>query len=159
MSHSPLETSLISLRRIIRATEAGARSLARQANMATSELLTLQAVLDSPGVTPGALAKSLSLSPVTSTVILQKLEQRGLVVKVKDNHDKRRIMVELTDAGRQEIQNAPSSLQDKFATEFGKLPQWEQHMLAGALGRITELMGVDTMDAAPILDVGPIDGL
>lgn len=156
MTTNALDTSLISLRRIIRATEAGSRTLAKQAHMAPSELLTLQMVNDSPGITPGALAKGLGLSPVTSTVILQKLEQRGHIEKVKDTKDKRRVMVQLTTSGRQQLDEAPSSLQARFVSEFSNLPEWEQHSLAAALARVTTLMGVETLDAAPILDVGPL---
>jgi len=94
---STLQDSLISLRRIIRATESGARELAKKADMATSELLTLQSVADNPGISPGELAKSLSLSPVTSTVILQKLESRGLIEKIRSTVDKRRLEVVLTE--------------------------------------------------------------
>lgn len=156
MNHT-LQDSLVSLRRIIRATEAGARELAKRADMATSELLTLQAVADNPGVSPGDLAKALSLSPVTSTVILQKLEARGLVEKIRSKTDKRRLEVVLTKQGQHEVDAAPSSLQAQFANRFNALTDWEQHLIASALGRVTELMGATGIDAAPILDVGEID--
>lgn len=152
-----LQDSLISLRRIIRATESSARELARKADMATSELLTLQTVADSPGVSPGELAKALSLSPVTSTVILQKLESRGLIEKIRSTTDKRRLEVVLTQKGKHEVNDAPSSLQARFAERFTQMQTWEQHMIAAALGRVTQLLGADTLDAAPILDVGELD--
>ncbi|WP_370263871.1 MarR family winged helix-turn-helix transcriptional regulator [Limnobacter sp.] len=154
--NSTLQDSLISLRRIIRATESGARELAKRADMATSELLTLQAVADNPGISPGELAKALTLSPVTSTVILQKLESRDLVKKIRSESDKRRLEVVLTEKGVREVNEAPSSLQTRFAERFNQLPNWEQHLVAGVLGRVTELMGADGLDAAPILDVGEL---
>ncbi|HEX4855251.1 MAG TPA: MarR family transcriptional regulator [Limnobacter sp.] len=154
---STLQDSLISLRRIIRATESGARELAKKADMATSELLTLQSVADNPGVSPGELAKALSLSPVTSTVILQKLESRGLIQKIRSKADKRRLEVVLTDKGRHEVNDAPSSLQTRFAERFSQLEPWEQHLIAAVLGRVTKLMGAESMDAAPILDIGELD--
>lgn len=151
-----LENSLISLRRIIRATEASAKELAKLADMATSELLTLQLVADTPGISPGDLAKALTLSPVTSTVILQKLEQRGLIEKRRSNEDKRRLEVVLTEQGEREAKAAPSSLQARFAHNFSLLPEWEQHQIAATLGKVTHLMGADNLEASPILDVGPI---
>lgn len=154
---STLQESLISLRRIIRATESSARELAKKADMATSELLTLQSVADNPGISPGELAKSLSLSPVTSTVILQKLESRGLIEKIRSSVDKRRLEVVLTDKGKHEVNGAPSSLQTRFAERFAHLQSWEQHLIASVLGRVTKLLGAETMDASPILDVGDID--
>jgi DNA-binding MarR family transcriptional regulator len=154
---STLQDSLISLRRIIRATESGARELAKKADMATSELLTLQSVADNPGISPGELAKSLSLSPVTSTVILQKLESRGLIEKIRSTVDKRRLEVVLTEKGKREVNDAPSSLQTRFADRFEQLESWEQHLIASVLGRVTTLLGAEAIDASPILDVGEID--
>ncbi|MCE2746691.1 MAG: MarR family transcriptional regulator [Burkholderiales bacterium] len=154
---STLQDSLISLRRIIRATESGARELAKRADMATSELLTLQSVADNPGISPGELAKSLSLSPVTSTVILQKLESRGLIEKIRSTVDKRRIEVVLTEKGKREVNDAPSSLQTRFANRFEQLQSWEQHLIASVLGRVTTLLGAEAIDASPILEFGEID--
>lgn len=154
---STLQDSLISLRRIIRATESGARELAKKADMATSELLTLQSVADNPGISPGELAKSMSLSPVTSTVILQKLESRGLIEKIRSTVDKRRLEVVLTEKGKHEVNDAPSSLQTRFSERFSQLQGWEQHLIASVLGRVTMLLGAEGMDAAPILDVGELD--
>ncbi|MCQ8897770.1 MarR family transcriptional regulator [Limnobacter humi] len=142
-----LEDSLIALRRIIRATESSARALAKRADMATSELHTLQVVEDNPGISPGELARALGLSPVTSTVILQKLEGRNLVCKVRSLNDKRRLEVQLTDQGRQELVQAPSSLQGRFRSEFSTLPAWEQHQIAAVLGRVSGLLGADNLDA------------
>ena len=112
---------------------------------------------DNPGISPGELAKSLSLSPVTSTVILQKLESRGLIEKIRSTVDKRRLEVVLTDKGKHEVNDAPSSLQTRFADRFEQLQSWEQHLIASVLGRVTTLLGAETMDASPILDVGEID--
>ena len=154
--NSTLQDSLISLRRIIRATESGARELAKKADMATSELLTLQAVADNPGISPGELAKSMTLSPVTSTVILQKLEGRGLIEKIRSSVDKRRLEVVLTDKGKHEVNDAPSNLQTRFADRFKQLDNWEQHLIAAVLGRVTTLLGAESMDAAPILDIGEL---
>jgi DNA-binding MarR family transcriptional regulator len=155
--NSSLQDSLVSLRRIIRATETSARELAKQADMATSELLTLQLVADNPGISPGDLAKSLSLSPVTSTVILQKLESRGLVKKIRCKADKRRLEVVLTEKGSYEVNDAPSSLQTRFTEGFSQLQDWEQHLIASVLARVTTLLGAELIDAAPILDIGELD--
>lgn len=141
--NTPLDDSLIALKRIIRATESGARKIAREADMATSELLTLQTLADHPRMSPGELAKALSLSPVTSTVILQKLESRGLIQKVRSKTDRRRLEVELTDEGRSELQSTPSAIDTSFSREFQNLPLWEQHLVAGVLGRVTEMINTE----------------
>ena len=154
--NTALDSSLSSLRRISRVTEAGARDLARKSNMATTELLTLQQVADNPSISPGSLAKSLSLSPVTSTVILQKLEAKGLIHKIKSPSDKRRLEVHLTPEGLREVSSAPSNVQNTFMENFEKLPAWEQHQIAAVLGKITALLNAENLEASPILQVGSL---
>ncbi|MFN4330297.1 MAG: MarR family winged helix-turn-helix transcriptional regulator [Limnobacter sp.] len=141
-----LEDSLVALRRIIRATESDSRALAKRADMATSELHTLQVVEDNPGISPGELARALGLSPVTSTVILQKLESRELVQKIRSRQDKRRLEVVLTERGRQELGQAPSSLHRVFSHHFTELAPWEQHQIAAVLGRVIGLLGADNLE-------------
>ena len=154
--NNPLDSSLVSIRRILRVTEASARDLARKSNMATTEVLTLQIVADSPGVSPGSLAKAMSLSPVTLTVILQKLETKGLIEKVKHKDDKRRLEIKLTPEGIEKINQAPDSLQAQFTERFNQLNAWEQHQIAAVLGQVTSLLNAENLEAAPILHVGSL---
>jgi DNA-binding MarR family transcriptional regulator len=51
-------------------------------------------------LSPGDLAKAMVLSPAATTNRLQRLEERGLVVRRPDPADGRFGVVELTDAGR-----------------------------------------------------------
>jgi DNA-binding MarR family transcriptional regulator len=51
-------------------------------------------------VSVGALGRRLHLDSGTLTPLLKRLEQRELVVRRRDRHDERRVLVELTTAGR-----------------------------------------------------------
>jgi DNA-binding MarR family transcriptional regulator len=54
-----------------------------------------------PGVSAGRLATILALHPSTLTGILQRLVDRGLVARVPDPKDRRRVHLELTARGKQ----------------------------------------------------------
>jgi DNA-binding MarR family transcriptional regulator len=49
-------------------------------------------------MTAGELARSASLSPAATTAALDRLESAGYVRRVRDDRDRRRVMVEVTDA-------------------------------------------------------------
>jgi DNA-binding MarR family transcriptional regulator len=53
-----------------------------------------------PGVTPGRLAELLHVDPGSITAVLKRLEQRELVVRTPDPHDKRRVTLALSARGR-----------------------------------------------------------
>jgi DNA-binding MarR family transcriptional regulator len=55
-------------------------------------------VLDQRGrLTAGQIAEALSMSPGAITAVVDRLERRGLVRRIRDDHDRRRVMVEMTD--------------------------------------------------------------
>jgi DNA-binding MarR family transcriptional regulator len=54
-------------------------------------------ILDQDGpMTAGALAQRARLSPAAITTLLDRLEQRGLARRVRDDVDRRRVLVEVT---------------------------------------------------------------
>jgi DNA-binding MarR family transcriptional regulator len=62
----------------------------------------MQLVEDGP-LPMRALADNLDVSQASATGIVDRMEQRGLVVRQRDDEDRRVVRVALTDAGRQLI--------------------------------------------------------
>lgn len=63
--------------------------------------LNVLAVLDSEGTMPmRGLAEALDVSQASTTGIVDRMEQRGLVVRQRDVDDRRVVRVALTDEGR-----------------------------------------------------------
>jgi len=82
-----------------------------------------------------------------------------MVERRRDTEDRRRVLIELTDAGKRALSDAPDLLQDRFEARFSKLADWEQSSLIAALERIAYILDAESIDAAPVLDVGAIDRL
>jgi len=151
------ETALIAMRQILRATELSSRKLAGQSGLTPSQLIILQLIGRLEHVMPSQLAREASLTQATVTALIDKLERRNMVTRRKDDEDKRRVIVELTDLGQQTLSHAPDLLQDQFTARFDKLKPWEQSMLISALEKVASLLDAEEIDASPVLDVGAID--
>ena len=151
-----LEPALIALRQILRATEISSRALAKDCGLTPSQLILMQITEDAKNPTPSFLAKEVSLSQATVTALIDKLEKREFVRRRRDDEDKRRVYVELTEHGSRTLREAPDSLQTRFEKGFAKLEPWEQSFLVAALERTTGLLDAEDLDAAPVLDVGAI---
>jgi DNA-binding MarR family transcriptional regulator len=152
-----LNQVLISLRRVIRATDLHSKQLVKTTSLTAPQLLLLQAIRDNGDVTIGEVAKKISLSQATVTTILDRLEKRELVKRVRSTKDKRRVHVYLTDKASEILKDAPVPLQEQFSAQFNDLELWEQTMIISSLQRIAQMMDAEDIDASPVLDVGALD--
>ncbi|GAA5524900.1 hypothetical protein Maes01_01459 [Microbulbifer aestuariivivens] len=152
-----IEEVLITLRRLIRATDLHSKQLVKTAGLTAPQLLLLQAIREKGQVTIGALAKEISLSQATVTTILDRLEKRGLVYRERSSQDKRKVHAYLTDKGMDLIRDAPAPLQEQFVRQFRDLREWEQSMIISSLQRVAMMMDAEHIDASPVLDVGDLD--
>lgn len=152
-----IEEVLITLRRLIRATDLHSKQLVKTAGLTAPQLLLLQAIREKGQVTIGALAREISLSQATVTTILDRLEKRGLVYRERSSEDKRKVHAYLTDKGMDFIRDAPTPLQEHFVRQFRDLREWEQSMIISSLQRVALMMDAEHIDASPVLDVGDLD--
>jgi DNA-binding MarR family transcriptional regulator len=103
--------------------------------------------------THSQLAEAASLSKPTITGIVDRLEARGVVTRDRTAEDRRHVLVRLTEAGRELAFTAPLPLQERFAGNLARLSRAEQGEIDRMLGRISQMMEVAELDAAPILEV------
>mgnify|MGYP006267563125 CR=1 FL=1 len=153
------EDALIALRRILRATEISARSLAKASGLSTSQHLVLQLLFKKGPLTAGAIAREISLSQATVTALVDKLEGKGFLKRSRDTADRRRSIVTLTPEGAAILDQSPAILQERFETRFHMLQDWEQAFIIAALERVAAILDADDLEAAPVLALGPLGDL
>ena len=149
-------SSLVALRRILRASETNARALARETGLTTAQLIVLQIVGDAGETTPKAIAKRAGTSQATVTSLVEKLRQRGFVARERGESDRRQFWLSVTPAGAKALADAPDPLHARFAEGFHQLPDWEQAMIVAALERVAYLVGAEKRPADDALHVDPM---
>ncbi len=147
---------LAALRRIIRAVDLHSKYLAQRYGLTGPQLVVLHSLGLRGSQTTGQLAESVSLGQATLSEILERLEKRKLIERQRRTPDKRRVVNELTAAGREAIKQAPPLLQERFVTELRKLADWEQTLILSTLQRVAEMMHAQEIDASPVLVTGPV---
>lgn len=145
---------LVSLRRIIRATDLHSRRLEKQTGLTTPQLVVMRAIHGPGTSTVSAISREVSLSQATVTNILNRLQGHGLVRRKRSVQDRRRVDVSLTAAGCKVLGRAPEPLQEEFLSRFGALAPWEQHQIVASLQRVACMMDAENIDAAPMLATG-----
>lgn len=154
-----LKSSLVALRRILRATETSARTLTRVTGLTTPQLMVLEVLRETGEATPKTIAQRVGVAQATATALIEKLEHRGLLRRRRGQTDRRQFWLSLTESGQTAVDAAPDPLQVRFAARFESLPDWEQAMLVASLERVASLMEAPDADsAAPLLHTGAVAG-
>lgn len=151
------DDALIAIRQIQRKTEQASKKLAAQAGLTPSQLLVMQILKERGETSAGEIAQLTQLKHATITSLVDKLEARDMISRRRSDSDRRRVWLTLLEAGEAVVTKAPDLLQETFQNRFANLPDWHQAMLVSALERVATLLDAEEMDAAPILDVGPLD--
>ena len=147
---------LIALRKVIRAIDLHSKQLSKTSGLTSPQLLILLEIDKVAGVNSSQVAKSVNLSPATVTNILDRLENKNLVSRVRDTHDKRKVGLYLTENGKAILLKAPQALQEHFIANFSNLAQWEQSQLLSSVERLADMMDANEIDAAPLLELNTI---
>jgi DNA-binding MarR family transcriptional regulator len=142
---------LVSLRKIIRATDIHSRKLGKETGLTTPQLVVMRAIAQQERPVATEIAHSVSLSQATVTNILNRLESHELIQRSRSASDRRRINISLTPQGRNLLAAAPQPLQENFIERFGALEIWERHQLVASLERLASMMDAEHLDAAPVL--------
>ena len=146
-----------SLRRIMRAVDVHSRKLMAEYQITGPQLLCLQALQEDGPLTATALSKLVHLAVSTVVGILDRLEAKGWIVRERSTQDRRVVLVYISEEGRNLVNQAPLTLQNRLAGRLVKMPVKEQGLLAQAVETIVELLEVEDFGAAPILEWQPIE--
>ncbi len=149
-------SSLVALRRILRAAENAARALSRRTQLTTPQLIVMQIVEEAGEATAKTIAQRAGIAQATATALLDKLERRGYLTRRRGETDRRQVWIALTEAGHMALRAEPDPLQERFTEKFLELPDWEQAMIVAALERVAGLLDAERLDAAPVLHVGAL---
>ena len=127
---------LRSLRRITRAIDLHSRWLASNFGLTIPQLVSLRTLAATKAMTPSELARAVDLSQATITGIIDRLVRRDLVTRERSTTDRRRVVLTITDPGRQLLEASPSPLQERFATRLSKLPKENQQVIRTVLEQV-----------------------
>ena len=150
------EQILTALRKITRAIDLYSHQLSRQYHLTGPQIVCLRYLNASQPSSPGQIAQSMHLSQATITGIIDRLERQNLVVRTRSVTDRRKVIIELTDKGKEITKAAPSPLQETFAKKLRELPEENQSVISTILNQIVSMMEASDLEAAPVLQAGSI---
>lgn len=132
--------ALLALRKILDAAELENRKMAAATGLTSSQALVLRQIGGQETITPSAVASALGFGQATITNIVDRLVAAQLVTRTRGLADKRQILLQVTELGREKLRASPFPLQMRFSQGFAGLASWEQAMILAALERLDALL-------------------
>jgi DNA-binding MarR family transcriptional regulator len=105
-------------------------------DISAPQLIVLSSLASGEGGSAAALCKSISYDPGAMTRMIDRLEQKGLIRRVRDTEDRRLTNLQMTDEGKAlypQLLAAKDEVQAQFLRGFSKE---EMQMLEGLLNRM-----------------------
>lgn len=137
---------LRSLRRIIRAMDIHSQRLRLTHEITGPQLVCLAAIVTQGPLSIKQIAENVSLSASTVVGVLDRLESKGLIVRLRDLRDRRVVNVTATATGIALVGQGPSPLHEGLSRALKALPDIEQATIALSLQRMVELMESSRME-------------
>ena len=130
------------IRRLMQAGELFTKELNKTYQVSAPQLHCLLALHENGPLPPSQIARHIMVKSSTVTGIIDRLEQKGLVARLRNSPDRRVITIQLTEAGKELAQNAPPPIQHKIVDGIKKLPEGEIKQIILSLSKLTHMLDV-----------------
>jgi DNA-binding MarR family transcriptional regulator len=150
---------VLALRRVSQAIDTHSRFLWHQYGLTAPQLGTLRELERCQPCTPTQLSERIHVGAATMAGILKRLESRGLIVRQRDERDRRSFLLTTTEEGRRLSHQAPSLLRDDFRCQLQSMEPWERTQILATLQRVAAMMDVPDGEEAPFLYHEPTNGI
>lgn len=111
---------------------------ARHLGVGPADLRCLDWLTEGP-MTAGELAAATGLRPAATTALIDRLERKQLVERVRSEQDRRQVLVQMTAAGREATWEVYRPLVDEGASLLDRLTAEEMERMSTLLDDMREL--------------------
>ena len=134
------------IRRLMQAGELYTKELNKKYQVSAPQVNCLIALYENGPLPLSQIARHIMVKSSTVTGIVDRLEQKGLVRRVRNSPDRRMITIELTEAGDALAQHAPPPIQQKIVDGLKTLPASEAEKIVDGLNMLTRMLDVQHLE-------------
>jgi len=128
------------LRRLVQADEMFNKELYKKYSVSQPQLTCLLALHEYGPLPTSKLAKYVMVKPSTATGIVDRLEEKGLVIRQRSVLDRRVVTVELTDAGKALAEEAPVPIPGRMVDGLNRLAVEETRNIVKSLATLVAML-------------------
>ncbi len=151
---------LINIRKILRSVNLESKRVQKEYGISIPQLLTLNFLSNQPGfkATHKQVSHYLNLNSSTITGIITRLEKKGWIARLPNPLDRRVSFIVLTVLGQKLLRTTPKLMHEKLAQKLEETTPKKIAELETAFDLLIEFMGIQDIEASPVITVDEISG-
>jgi DNA-binding MarR family transcriptional regulator len=139
------------IRAVVRALRLNTRAIEKQLGISLAQLWVLQILAEKPAESLNELAVATATHQSSVSVVVRRLVEREFVTRTTANEDKRRVKIELTEAGRSLLGKAPPTVQVSLVAGLRRISPEHREQLATLMREWLTAAGMDLTVEPPML--------
>jgi DNA-binding MarR family transcriptional regulator len=130
-------------RMIFKSSNKHSENIEKVAGISGTQLWALAEINDTPNITVNNLAKTMALHQSTISNLIDKMEKRNLIQRIRSTEDKRVVYLSLTNEGNEILQNAPSPAKGILVDALSAMPDDDLISLQNNLNNLVDQLGAN----------------
>jgi DNA-binding MarR family transcriptional regulator len=132
---------MMRLRQIIQEMSRHSKQLQEKHKITLPQLICLNEIAEHGPIAIGALTQIVFINNSTVTGIIDRLERRKLVQRVRISKDRRQVHVEITSDGLAFLEDAPTPIHHRFMEKLEKMDPQDVSKLMWGLELLVDMLG------------------
>ena len=145
-----IQNIVAAFRKLNRAVYLDASRTSKEFGLTRSQSQVLKNLLTHGSMSSADLSRRLYMTPPNMTGIIDRLEKKGLVERIRNQGDRRIVLITLTEGGRELSKRLPDSIEKKLVTGLMDLAPDQIRMISKAMNQIVHLMEIHHIEAIPL---------
>jgi len=139
------------IRRFFQVVNEYSKRAERETGLTGSQLWAIKVIAEATSIKPSELARRMYLHPATVVGLIDRLEKRALVSRIRCQKDRRVVEISLTEQGRELLSLAPEVPQGLLVRGLESLPGKKLSQLAEGMEELVKILGAEKIPPQLIL--------
>jgi len=137
---------IFSIRKLIQANELYTKELNKKYQVSSAQLNCILTLYEYGPLPPSKIANHIMVKSSTVTGVVDRLENKGFVERMRNSPDRRVITIQLTETGKKLAQNAPPPIQQKIIDSLRQTEKAKIDQIVHCLNMLTDMLDVQDME-------------
>ncbi len=134
------------IRKFVRAVSLDAFKMSKEYGLTGPQSTLLRTLVKEGPLSSASLSRRLYVTPSNITGIIDRLEKKGLVERIRKDRDRRIVLINLTESGAELSNSLPDPIEKKLIYELADLKPEHVRILALVMNQILNLIDAKGVD-------------